>query len=86
MTVDTKKLEQFSGQLVNDLGATVHAGMVVIGDGLGFYKALAGGPLTDEPCHVFQASDGQPFHNRDRVRVADNPARIFPSCGTSSAR
>jgi hypothetical protein len=66
MTVDTKKLEQFSGQLVNDLGATVHAGMVVIGDGLGFYKALAGGPLTDEPCHVFQASDGQPFHNRDR--------------------
>ena len=41
MAVDTKKLEQFLGQFVNDLGATVHAGMVVIGDRLGLYKALA---------------------------------------------
>ena len=46
MTVDTKKLEQFLGQFVNDLGATVHAGMVVIGDRLGLYKALPAGPLT----------------------------------------
>ena len=29
-----------------DLGATVHAGMVVMGDRLGFYKALAVGPLA----------------------------------------
>ena len=46
MTVDTKKLEQFLGQFVADLGATVHAGMVVIGDRLGLYKALAAGPLN----------------------------------------
>jgi len=46
MTVETKKLEQFLGQFVTDLGATVHAGMVVIGDRLGLYKALAAGPLT----------------------------------------
>jgi 2-polyprenyl-3-methyl-5-hydroxy-6-metoxy-1,4-benzoquinol methylase len=46
MAVDTRKLEQFLGQFVNDLGATVHAGMVVIGDRLGLYKALAAGPLT----------------------------------------
>jgi 2-polyprenyl-3-methyl-5-hydroxy-6-metoxy-1,4-benzoquinol methylase len=46
MTVDAKKLEQFLGQFVNDLGATVHAGMVVIGERLGLYKALAAGPLT----------------------------------------
>ena len=32
MAVDTKKLEQFLGQFVTDLGATVHAGMVVIGE------------------------------------------------------
>jgi SAM-dependent methyltransferase len=31
---------------VNDLGATVHAGMVVIGERLGLYKALAASPLT----------------------------------------
>ena len=46
MTVDTRKLEQFLGQFVNDLGATVHAGMVVIGERLGLYKALAASPLT----------------------------------------
>jgi SAM-dependent methyltransferase len=46
MAVDTKKLEQFVGQFVTDLGATVHAGMVVIGERLGLYKALAAGPLT----------------------------------------
>jgi 2-polyprenyl-3-methyl-5-hydroxy-6-metoxy-1,4-benzoquinol methylase len=46
MAVDTKKLEQFLGQFVTDLGATVHAGMVVIGERLGLYKALAAGPLT----------------------------------------
>ena len=46
MAVDTKKLEQFLGQFVNDLGATVHAGMVVIGERLGLYKALAASPLS----------------------------------------
>ena len=57
MAVDTKKLEQFLGQFVNDLGATVHAGMVVIGERLGLYKALAAGPLT---------ADGTGGHNPHR--------------------
>jgi hypothetical protein len=46
MAVNSKKLEQCVGQFVTDLGATVHAGMVVIGDRLGLYQALAAGPLT----------------------------------------
>jgi SAM-dependent methyltransferase len=40
------KLNAFIGQFVGDLGAAVHAGMVVIGEKLGLYKALAEGPLT----------------------------------------
>jgi SAM-dependent methyltransferase len=40
------KLNAFIGQFVTDLGASVHAGMVVIGEKLGLYKALAGGPMT----------------------------------------
>jgi len=40
------KLNAFMGQFVGDLGATVHAGMVVIGERLGLYKALAAEPLT----------------------------------------
>lgn len=46
MTPNTEKLNEFLGKFVNDLGATFHAGMVVIGDKLGLYKALATGPLT----------------------------------------
>jgi SAM-dependent methyltransferase len=45
-TVNTDKLNAFIGQFVTDLGAAVHSGMVVIGEKLGLYKALASGPLT----------------------------------------
>ena len=40
------KLNAFIGQFVTDLGASVHAGMVVIGERLGLYKTLAEGPMT----------------------------------------
>ncbi len=46
MPVDIDKLNVFVGQFVGDLGAAVHAGMVVIGEKLGLYKALAEGPLS----------------------------------------
>ena len=45
-TLDMNKLNVFIGQFVTDLGAAAHAGMVVIGEKLGLYKALAGGPMT----------------------------------------
>ena len=57
MTVDTNKLEQFLAQFVTDLGATVHAGMVVIGDRLGLYKALAAGPLTPKELAAITRTD-----------------------------
>jgi SAM-dependent methyltransferase len=44
--LDMNKLNAFIGQFVADLGASVHAGMVVIGEKLGLYKALATGPMT----------------------------------------
>jgi SAM-dependent methyltransferase len=46
MAVNMDKLNVFVGQFVGDLGAAVHAGMVVIGEKLGLYKALAEGPLN----------------------------------------
>jgi SAM-dependent methyltransferase len=45
-TLDMNKLNAFIGQFVTDLGAAVHSGMVVIGEKLGLYKALAGEPLS----------------------------------------
>jgi SAM-dependent methyltransferase len=44
--IDMNKLNAFIGQFVTDLGASVHTGMVVIGEKLGLYKALAKGPLS----------------------------------------
>jgi SAM-dependent methyltransferase len=46
MSVDMNKLNSFIGQFVGDLGAAVHTGMVVIGEKLGLYKALAAQPMT----------------------------------------
>ena len=46
-TIDMAKVEQFVGQAVGELGATLNAALVVIGDRLGLYKAMAGaGALT----------------------------------------
>ena len=44
--LDMNKLNEFIGQFVTDLGAAVHTGMVVIGEKLGLYKALARGAMT----------------------------------------
>ena len=45
--IDQDKLMAFIGQVVGELGATVNAGLIVIGDRLGLYRAMAGaGPLS----------------------------------------
>jgi SAM-dependent methyltransferase len=44
--VDMDKLMEFVGRFAGDLGATVAAGNVVLGDRLGLYRALAEGPAT----------------------------------------
>jgi SAM-dependent methyltransferase len=52
--VDMDKLNAFIGQFVTDLGASVHAGMVVIGEKLGLYKALATHPM--DPAELARAT------------------------------
>lgn len=47
MAIDEEKLNQLLGKFVADFGAAFHAGLVVIGENLGLYKAMAGaGALT----------------------------------------
>ena len=50
MELNQDKLNEFLGRAVVDFGATLHAGLVVIGEKLGLYKALASadGPLTPD--------------------------------------
>jgi SAM-dependent methyltransferase len=54
--VDESKIEQFVGQALGELGAAANAALVVIGDRLGLYKAMAGaGPLT--PAELAQRTE-----------------------------
>jgi 2-polyprenyl-3-methyl-5-hydroxy-6-metoxy-1,4-benzoquinol methylase len=46
-TLDQNKVQEFLGKAISDVAATFHAGLVLIGDKLGLYRAMAGaGPLT----------------------------------------
>lgn len=45
--LDSAKLDAFMGKAVMDMGASLHAALIVVGDKLGLYKAMAGaGPIT----------------------------------------
>ena len=46
-SIDEGKLEAFMGQAVTDMGAIISAPLMVIGEKLGLYRAMAhAGPLT----------------------------------------
>ena len=67
--IDEAKLEAFMGQAVTDMGAIISAPLMVIGEKLGLYKAMAGaGPLTS-------AGAGRARRHRRalRARVAAQP-------------
>src|SRR5690348_14519897 len=47
--INEDKLNAFLGQVIGELGATVNAGLIVIGDKLGLYRAMADGePMTPQ--------------------------------------
>jgi SAM-dependent methyltransferase len=58
--IDEQKLEAFMGQFVGDLGAAMTAPLVLIGDKLGLYKAMA----DSEPVTPQQLADRTDCHER----------------------
>ena len=96
--VDPDLLNAFIGQMVGDLGATVSAGLVLIGDRLGIYRAMADGtPVTAEtlaertglavaylrPWLANQASGGYVTHVRRRRH---GPVCVEPGAGRGPRR
>ena len=57
MALDMDKLNAFIGRFVGDLGATIHAGMIVLGDKLGLYKALAQRSMTSAELAAATSTD-----------------------------
>jgi SAM-dependent methyltransferase len=90
-TVDDALLEAFVGRVIGDLGATVSAALVVIGDRLGLYRELAdGGPATAEqladrtgttsvylrPWLANQAAGGYVTHHSDDDTYSMTPEQV----------
>jgi SAM-dependent methyltransferase len=47
--IDEAKLHEFLGKAIGEMGAAINTGLILIGDHLGLYKAMAGaGPMTSD--------------------------------------
>jgi SAM-dependent methyltransferase len=56
MAIDENRLNEFMGKVVGDVGAAMSAALVVVGDRLGLYRAMAAaGPMT--PSQLATATD-----------------------------
>jgi len=66
MAVDQDRLMEFLGRFVADLGATMAAGGVVIGERLGLYRALAAEPRT--PRELAEATGTDPRYVEEWLR------------------
>jgi len=99
MSIDENRLNELLHRAVSDFGATFHAGMVVIGDQLGLYKALAEvGPLTPSELAErtvtveryvrewlnSQAAGGYVTYHPDTGRYSLSPEQAFTMADESS--
>jgi SAM-dependent methyltransferase len=58
--IDQARLDEFMARFVGDLGAAMSAALVVIGDRLGLYRAMAGGePVTADELARRTGTDGR---------------------------
>jgi SAM-dependent methyltransferase len=81
--VDGQKLEQFVFRAVEEVGATLNAALVVMGDKLGLYRALAGaGGLT--PVELARRADVSERYVREwlNAQAAGGYVTYDPSGGT----
>jgi hypothetical protein len=75
MANDMDKLNAFIGRFVGDLGAAVGAAMVVIGERIGLYKALALHPMTSAELAAKTKTDERYVREWPRRR------RRYAGCG-----
>jgi SAM-dependent methyltransferase len=81
--VDAEKLEQFVFRAVDEVGATLNAALVVMGDRLGLYRALAGaGRLT--PAELAEQTSASERYVREwlNAQAAGGYVEYDPADGT----
>ena len=64
-TIDQAKLDEFMGRFVADLGAAMSAALVVIGDRLGLYRAMADGDPRQPPSSSRERTGTDPRYMRE---------------------
>src|ERR687890_1932256 len=84
MAVNEEKLNQLLGKFVADFGATFHAGLVVIGESLGLYKALAAGALTPAELAERTGTDERYVREWLNSQAAGEYVQYDPSTGRYS--
>jgi hypothetical protein len=72
MSLNEDKLNALLGKFVGDLGATMHAGSIVIGERLGLYKAMA---TPDERIHRHRTCETYEYEKALRPRMAEHQRR-----------
>lgn len=101
MAINEEKLHQFLGNCVNDFGAAMHAGLVVIGESLGLYKAMAGAGAPLSPSELAertgtneryvrewlnaQAAGGYVSYDADSQRYFLSEEQVFALANENSA-
>ncbi len=81
-SVDEAKLHEFMGKVVGDMGAAMHAALIVVGDKLGLYKAMAGaGGMT--PAELAAATQTTERYVREwlNANAASGYVRYDPAAG-----
>ena len=82
-TIDTTKLEEFTGRFATDFAASLHAATVVVGDKLGLYKALAeAGPTTGADLAVRTGFDRRLLEEWLNAQFVSGYCEHDPAAGT----
>ena len=84
-TIDCDKLNALLGQAVQDMGAAMHAPLIVIGDKLGLYRAMGDGePVT--PAQLARRTGTAERYIREwlNANAAANMWSMTPQTGPTS--
>lgn len=81
MTLDQERLDAFVGRFVEDLGATIAAGGVVVGHRLGLYSALAEGPARRDELAARTATSPRCVTEWLRAQAAGGYVEYDPDSG-----
>jgi SAM-dependent methyltransferase len=82
-TIDEAQLNEFMGRFVGDLGAAMSAALVVIGDRLGLYRAMADGePVSPEELASRTATDARYVREWLSNQAAGGYVSYDPAAGT----